>query len=105
MKSMKEKVSVKDDECTVNSSVSVWPVIAACLLKCWHMKNSGFNKAAVRQSGMSSFLSMLSFSSLTHRFVFSSGVWGEELPGNSLQVMRGACRASPADPRLANGRI
>lgn len=73
MKSTKEKVSVKDDGCTVNSSVSVWPVIAACLLKCWHMKNSEFNKAAVRQSGMSCFLSMLSFSSLTHRFVFSSG--------------------------------
>lgn len=72
MKSTKEKVS-EDDECTVNSSVSVWPVIAACLLKCWHMKNSELNKAAVRQSGMSCFLSMLSFSSLTHRFVFSSG--------------------------------
>lgn len=61
MKSTKEKVS-EDDECTVNSSVSVWPVIAACLLKCWHMKNSELNKAAVRQSGMSCFLSMLSFS-------------------------------------------
>lgn len=92
---MKEKVSVKDDECTVNSSASVWPVIAACLLKCWHMKNSEFNKAAVRQSGMSCFLSMLSFSSLTHRFVFSSGGGGitwEQSTGDAGRLRSITCR-------------
>lgn len=50
---MKEKVSVKDDKCTLNISESISRLDCNCSLfiEVLHRQNSKFNKPAVRNSG------------------------------------------------------